>query len=280
MNANGHGRLWAAGAALMALATAVHAEAPINPKPPPTVKPFAIVKPQIVIADEPGWSPEQTPADFLDGIGSQLKARWRSLYRDAPPPPSTVRPVSAFTLGGLVADSFLALEATDGQQFRNNNQDVLNYCRVLGLNEKLAPRLMAQGRLAEQDKWSDLRQEVVDGHQELCRVLHDQRDEDLAVLVDLGIWLRMLEMVSGIVTEANEPAMWPLAVGSPALVTDLKGRFDKLSDTTRKHERISPIGDALDYLQRHWTSPNPPDADRVFNSHRKIEVLMRRLTLK
>ena len=276
MKPNRHGRIVIA-SALMVLATGVHAEAPINPKPP---KVFNIIAPTFVLSDEPGWSPDQTPADFLEGIGAQLKARWRQLYRESPPPPSTVRPVSAFTLGGLMADSFLALEATDSQQFRNNNQDVLNYCRVLGLNEKLAPRLMAQGRLAEQDKWSDLRQEVVDGHQEMCRVLHEQRDEDLAVLVDLGIWMRMLEMVSGIVQDANQPSTWPLTVGSPELVVDLKARFNKLSDTTRKHERVSLIGDAIDFLCRHWTSPNPPDADRVANTHKKIEVVMRKLTMK
>ena len=261
-------------AALAVLATTASAE------PPLAIKPFVIRGPEFVIADTPGWSPDQTPADFLDGIGSQVKARWRQLYRDGPPPPPTARPLSAFTLGGLMADSFLALQATDAQQFRNNNQDVLTYCRVLGLNEKLAPRLMAQGKLAEQDKWSDLRQEVVDGHQELCRVLHEQRDEDLAVLVDLGIWLRLLEMVSGVVAEANTPSTWSLAIGSPALLRDLKTRYSRLSDATRSHDRVSMIGDSLDFLCRHWESPNPPDADRVFNSHKKIELLMRRLTLK
>lgn len=247
---------------------------------PRPVKPFIVTAPTFVVSDVPGWSPDQTPADFLDGIGSQLKARWRQLYREAPPPPSTMRPLSAFTLGGLLADSFLALQAADAQQFRNNNQDVLTYCRVLGLNEKLAPRFMSQGKLAEEDKWSDLRQAVVDGHQELCRVLHEQRDEDLAVLVDLGIWMRLLEMISGVVQETNAPNAWPLTIGSPALLRDLKARFDRLSDATRTHEKVVIIGDAIDFLCRHWDNDIPPDADRVANSHRKLELIMRKLTLK
>jgi len=265
-------------AAMIVLAVAAHAEPP-KVEPPKVIKPF-IATPAFVVADAPGWSPDQTPADFLDGIGSQVKARWRQLYREGPPPPSTIRPLSAFTLGGLVADSFLTLQATDSQQFRNNNQDILSYCRVLGLNERLAPRLMAQGKLAESETWSDLRQEVVDGHQELCRVLREQRDEDLAVLVDLGIWLRLLEMVSGVVAKSNAPEVWPLTIGSPALLRDLQVRFSRLSDTTRKQERVATIGDALGFLCRHWDNGAAPDAERVANTHKKIELLMKRLTMK
>lgn len=274
MKARWHQIACSAFATLIACAELSHAEVP---RP---VKPFVIAAPTFVISDVPGWSPDQTPADFLDGIGSQLKARWRQLYREAPPPPSTMRPLSAFTLGGLLADSFLALQASDAQQFRNNNQDVLTYCRVLGLNEKLAPRFMSQGKLAEEDKWSDLRQAVVDGHQELCRVLHEQRDEDLAVLVDLGIWMRLLEMISGVVQDTNAPEAWPLTIGSPALLRDLKARFDRLSEITRAHEKIVVVGEAIDFLCRHWDNTIPPDATRVANSHRKLELIMRKLTLK
>ena len=84
----------------------------VHGEPPRAVSPFRAAV-EFGMADVPGWQPDQTPADFLDGIGSRVKARWRQLYRDGPPPPSTVRPLSAFTLGGLVADSFLALQAAD-----------------------------------------------------------------------------------------------------------------------------------------------------------------------
>ena len=250
--------------------------------PPPaalTIKPFSAA-PMLLVTEEPGWTPDQTPADFLDGIGHRVKARWRQLYREAPPPPSTVRPASAFTLGALMADSFLTMQALDAQQFRNNNQDILNYCRVLGLSEKLAPRLMAQGKLAEEANWDDLRQEVVDGHQELCRVMHEQRDDDLAMLVDLGIWTRLLDMVSTVVAESGEPTSWPLTVGSPALLREMQNRFAKLSPATRLHERIVPLGDFLGHLSRQWDNNEPPTAERVAKSQEKIASLMRKMTLK
>lgn len=242
------------------------------------VQPVPIAK--VVVDPKEGWEPDQTPADFLDGIGGRVKARWRQLYREAPPPPTAARPLSAFVLGGLMADSFIALQATDAQQFRNNNQDILTYCRVLGLNEKLAPRLMSQGKLAEKDKWTDLRQEVVDGHQVLCRVLHEQRDEDLAVLVDLGIWLRLLEVVSHVVEESQDKAMLPLAIGSPKLLLDLQNRFGRISEAVRMGENVASIGDALDFLCRHWDNDLEPDLERVQMSHRKIALLIRKILNK
>ncbi|MDB6006340.1 MAG: hypothetical protein JWR15_3327 [Prosthecobacter sp.] len=240
----------------------------VRPRPPSLV-PFT-VEPSFTIGDDVGWTADQTPADFLDGVGLRVKARWRQMYRQPPGPPPTARPVVAYSLGGLLADSFLAMEATDSQQFRNNNQDILSYCRVLGLGDKLAPRLMSEGKLAEQELWNTLRQDVVDGHQELCRFLREQRDEDLAILVDMGIWMRMMDMVSGIVVESPDAAVWPLCVGSPALLKDLRQHYSQLAESTRKQERIALLGELVDYLCKHWVDASPPSLMRVTKTRDKI----------
>jgi hypothetical protein len=232
---------------------------------PRVFKPLApfVVEPALTLTLSVGWTADQTPADFLDEVGDRVKARWRQMYREPPGPPPTTRPIIAYALGGLLADSFLAMQATDSQQFRNNNQDILGYCKVLGLGDKLTPRLMAQGKMAELDEWKDLRQEVVDGHQELCRVLREQRDEDLAVLVDMGVWVRVMDMVSGMVVDSSDPSVWPLCVGSPALLKDLKQRYSQMSEATRHQERIASLGDMLDLLYRHWVNAPPPTLEEV-----------------
>lgn len=236
----------------------------------------------VFIGAPAGWTSEQTPIDFLDVVGMQTKARWRQLYRAPPPTPSTDRPRAAFTLGALVGDSFLALEAEDVQQFRNTNQDILGYCRVLGLSDKVTPRLMAMAKLAELNKWVDLRQEAVDGHQELTRLLREQRDDDLAILVDLGAWMRVIELSSALATAAPEPSVKPLCIGSVELLKDLKQRFSQLSATVQQHETLVAVGEMLDYLIRNWTNPanNPPSQEFVTKTNDKFKSLMRKLTLK
>jgi hypothetical protein len=266
---------WACSAVGLALATTLCHAQQIPPQPAGNSESFSI---GLVV----GWTSEHTPADFLELVGMQTKARWRQLYREPPPVPSPDRHRTAFTLGSLLSDSLLALQAADTQQFRNTNQDVLAYCRVLGLGEKISPRLMAQAKLAEQEKWDDLRQELVDGHQELTRLLRDQRDEDLAVLVDLGVWLRELEIVSLIVVDVPELRVKPLCIGSPALLNDLHERFMQMSEATRVKEDLADIGGMLDFLIRHWTDPknDPPPQELVARTHEKMKNLLRKLTMR
>lgn len=236
----------------------------------------------VIITPPAGWTPEQTPVDFLDVIGLQTKARWRQLYRLPPPTPSTDRPRAAFTLGGLIADGFLALQAEDIQQFRNTNQDILNYCRVLGLGDKVSPRLMSMAKLAEMSKWGDLRQEAVDGQQEFSRLLREQRDDDLAILVDLGAWMRVLEISATVVADAPEPEVKPLCIGSLDLLKDMKQRFTQLSKRVQTHETLVNVGDLLDSLIRSWTNvaDRRPSQEFVTKTRDKLASTMRKLTLK
>ncbi len=236
----------------------------------------------VIIGGPAGWTIEQTPVDYLDVVGLQAKARWRQLYREPPPLPHTERARCAFTLGSLISDALLALQGQDSQRIRNSNQDILAYCRVLGLGEKMSPRLMAQGKLAEQENWAALRQEAVDGHQELARLLREQHDEDLATLVDLGVWLRILEIASAVASASPDASTRHLCIGSVDLIADLQRRFGQLSEPVRNHEQIAQAGELLGYLYRNWSgdSGKNPTAEFAVKTHEKIKHLMRKLTLK
>jgi hypothetical protein len=228
------------------------------------------------------WTEDQTPADFLEMAGRHTKARWRALFRPKPTTPSSDRTKTGFTLGSLIGESFLIWEAGDAQQFRNNNQDIVSYCRSLGLGEKIMPRLMAQARMAEMDEWKDLRQEIVDGHQEVMRLLREQQDEDLAVLVGLGAWMRSLEIVSKLVMETPQVDKRPLCIGSPALLAELRQDFASLGDTTRRSALLLPLITVLSELEKTWgnTNAGAPTQSMVASTHERLRTVMEELTLK
>jgi hypothetical protein len=225
--------------------------------------------PSIVLGD-------QTPADFLDLIGQRTKARWRLLFRPPPPTPPTDRGRAALILGGLMADSFLIWQAGDSQQFRNNNQEVLSYCRTLGLGEKLLPRLMAQGKMAESSEWKELRHEIVDSHQVLIRMLRDQKDDDLAVMIDLGLWLRLLEIVSTVVVENDTVEARPLCIGSPAILQEIRDDFNRLGSPRHEEAMIKHIGAAIEEISVLWRGATsaPPTAEQVTKTHEKLQEIM------
>lgn len=234
-----------------------------------------VVEPFIVTAD-------QTPADFLDLVGQNTKARWRMLFRPPPPTPPTDRGRAALILGSLLGESFLVWQAADSQQFRNNNQDVLTYCRMLGLGEKLMPRLMAQGKMAEGNEWKELRHEIVDGHQELVRLLREQMDEDLALMIDLGLWLRVLEIVSTIVAETPDVDIRPLCIGSPFIVQDMRDDFSRISAPMREDTMVKRIGVTIDEVSITWKDmdTSPPTKMQVAKTHQKLQELMQAMMEK
>ncbi|MCA1964507.1 MAG: hypothetical protein LDL31_11225 [Prosthecobacter sp.] len=229
------------------------------------------------------WTQDQTPADFLEMAGRHTKARWRALFRPRLPlTPSTDRCKTGFTLGSLIGESFLIWEAGDAQQFRNNNQDIVACCRTLGMGERILPRLMAQAKMAEMDEWKDLRQEIIDGHQEIMRILREQQDEDLAILVGIGAWMRSLEIVSKLVVETPEVDKRPLCIGSPALLALLRQDFATLSEPTRRSALLQPLITLLSDLERTWGNlkSGAPTQSMVAGTHERLRSVMEELTLK
>ncbi len=222
-----------------------------------------------------------TPGDFLDNVGKQAKARWRQFYREAPPATPSDRLRVAFMLGALVGDSCLAQKASDSQQFKNTNQDLINYCRVLGMGEKVTPGFLAAAKAAEREDWPAVRQLVSESQALIESLLNDQRDEDLASLVELGMWMRLFEITTAIVTNDEEIVNKTLCIGSVPLLNSLKARYDKLGESTRASDTISKLGTVLEVLQRHWAnSDGHPSPELVGMTSEKLAFLMNRLTQK
>ena len=221
------------------------------------------------------------PGDFLGIVAQQTKARWRQHFRTPPPTPSTERLRVAFTLGSVVADSFLALQAADAQQFKNNNQELLTYCRVLGVGEKVTPGVLAQSKMAETGDWPAARKQVAESQQLIEKLLNDQKDEDLALLVELGVWLRLLEISTAVVSNDPETQNKTISIGSVQLLDDLKTYFGKLRETARGDEYIARIGATLDQIERHWQdAQDHPTTDVVNFTFEKLRFLMERLTMQ
>jgi hypothetical protein len=194
------------------------------------------------------------PGDYLDTIGQQVKARWRQLYRESPPAFSSERLRVAFTLGGLMAESHLAVQAGDAQRFRNNNQEVQKLCGVLALADKIGPDVNASSKMAESEDWPALRKQVQQTEQHIASVLNEQRDEDLAILMGLGLWIRLFDIGSSLVVEAPDLPDKSICIGSEEKLDGLVERFDELSEVARTNESVALVGGVLEMLQRHWTA--------------------------
>jgi hypothetical protein len=171
------------------------------------------------------------------------------------------------------------LQAGDAQQFRNNNQDVLTYCRTLGLGEKLLPRLMTQGNLAEQNAWKDLRQEIVDGHQQALKLLRDQMDDDLALLIDIGLGLRLFEIATALIVAAPEADVSLLCVSSPSLLRDLQDDLGHLSTPKREEALMLRVSTLINEVAGLWqdAEKNPLTQAQAAETNDKLKGLMQEM---
>jgi hypothetical protein len=219
---------------------------------------------------------DQTPGEFLEVLGKASKARWRLLFRPPPPTPSTDRCRSALVLGSLIGESYLIWQAGDSQQYRNTNQEMVNYCRTLGLGEKMMPRLMAQGKMAELEQWKDLQQEIAEAHQELQRLLLEMHDEDLALLIDTGLWLRLLEVSSTLIADLPGTESRHLCISSTTTLQLMRDRFDRISEKKRQSPLLQLVGGALMEMQTLWlTKPNElPGPEAVLKTRQRLGDLM------
>jgi hypothetical protein len=237
-----------------------------QPAPP---EPGLVVSPIIGVMD-------QTPAEFLDVLGKAAKARWRLLFRPPPPTPSTDRSRSALVLGSLIAESYIIWQAGDSQQYRNTNQEMVNYCRTLGLGEKMMPRLMAQGKMAEMQQWKALHQEIAEGHHELQRLLRTMQDEDLALLIDTGLWLRLLEVSSTLIADLPGSESRHLCIGSSGTLQLMRDRFERISVKQRQGTLLQLVSSALSETQILWlTKPNElPSSEAVLKTRQRMGDVM------
>ncbi len=229
------------------------------------------------------WSADQTPADFLEAVGQVTKARWRQLYRPPPPTPSPDRLRTAVTLGYLMGESFLCIQAADTQQFRNNNQELITYCRTLGFGEKVSPMLLAQAKMAEDGLWEELKDGVEEARKVLGQTLKDQRDEDLALLFKIGVWLRTLEIVSSLVLESPDSDVCGLCVGSPLLIDEMRNEFAILPEVMRENEEVvRELGMLLDFLWRNWarSADVQPPPEVVRQTHERLAQTARKVSLR
>lgn len=221
------------------------------------------------------------PGDFLDRVGQKVKARWRQHYRESPPAASSERLRVAFILGTLMAESHLAVQAGDAQQFRNNNQEVLKLCGVLGLADKISPDVMAGSKMAESEDWPALRKQVLQTQQHIENVLNEQRDEDPAILMGLGLWVRLFDIATTLVIAEPDLPDKAICIGSTSMLDELVASFERLTELSRSNEAVSLIGGALEMLQRHWTSAEDnPNQEVVQMTHQKLRYLIGKLEAK
>lgn len=194
-----------------------------------------------------------TPAEFFSAIDKVSRPDWASFYRDPGPTSFPTRPQTAFHLGTLVADGYIAVEAQDGQQVKNTGKDIITLARALGVGENVLARGKSISDFADKNDWFALREELEATTNEVRRAMIDQRDEALASLILAGSWTRAWQ-VGGRAAELSGDEDCAALLGQPDLAAVLQERLRELPDQASDSAILTSVGETFGRVRGSMTA--------------------------
>src|SRR5713101_7926877 len=185
-----------------------------------------------------------TPGELFAALEKPGKTDWSGQYRGPIPITYRNRAQIALNLGGLIADGFIAVEAKDSQQVKNNGSDIIKLAKALGVSENLLSRGNSINEFAENNEWDTLREELEATQNEVKSSMQSHSDQDLVILVSLGGWIRGTQVVSAAIMQ-NYDERSAKVLRQPALVSFIHAKINNISPKLRSEPLVKDMSDQL-----------------------------------
>lgn len=207
---------------------------------------------QILGAERVGSLTVPTPGELFAALGKVSRPDWKKFLRTGMPEATASREQIALSLGTLVADGYLAVEAQDGQSVKNIGKEIIGQAKKLNVSQGILARGNSLNDFAEHNDWSALREELEATQNEVKIDMKSQKDDPLTTLVTVGAWIRSLEIVSALVAESPTPEAVRL-LQQPVLLEYLGGQLALLPDPVREAPVVAEIRRGLETCQEEMT---------------------------
>lgn len=204
------------------------------------------------------------PSELFVAINKAGKPDWVTFYRDPVPTTYATRLQTAFNVGALVTDGFIAVEAQDGQQVKNIGKDIISLARALGVGEDVLGRGKSISDFADAGNWFALRADLEATVNEVRQAMISQRDPALASLIAAGAWFRAWE-VGGRAAECDGERHCADLLRQEGLVTYLRWELQRLPEKSRTAQVVLDVDAALKHIGEQMAVPpnTPLDVERV-----------------
>lgn len=179
--------------------------------------------------------------NVLDKLGTP---DWKSELRVPTIANRGPRPQIALLLGSVVAEGFVAVEATDREQVKQIGRDVLELARAIGVEKTVLSRTNAILTKADASDWRGVRQELDGALTDVKNAMIELQDAQLAHLVSLGGWLRGTEVLTSIVEKSYSPDAADL-LNQPDLLRYFQERLAGMPSRLRHNQLVSQVEKGL-----------------------------------
>jgi hypothetical protein len=220
------------------------------------------------------------PGEIFAAFDKIGKPDWAAFFRRQPPVPHTSRPLIALNLGTRIADGFLAAEAQDRQQVKNVSMEIKLLAKSLGLEQEFMVRSNSIADFADGRQWDTLDEELEAVQSDLAAAMSGQRDDDLAMLMSLGCWLRSVEIAAAQLA-ANYTPDGAKILRQPAVGEFFTARLDALPAKIKTipavaeiHRRLPALGTALSL-----SAETPASSETVNGMHTLLAGMINLIAL-
>ncbi len=266
--------------AVLAFALAL-AGATLGAEEPPAPTGPALTKEELAGAVKIDALTIPTPGEVLAAIDKLGKPDWASAIR---PPISTnysSRAQMALNIGGLVADGYIAVEASSAQQVKNIGRDIVTLAKPLGVGQDIINRGKSLVEFADEGQWDTLKEEFEATQNEVKQALRDNKDSELITLVTLGGWIRATQAMANYVAAHYTPESAKL-LRQPGIVIFLDERLSELPDKVRGEASVRKARTGLGDMEKALSLPSatPPSQEAVQNLDKVATQLLKDLAVK
>lgn len=191
----------------------------------------------------------------LDDLGT---LPYDNLKRDIPEGVPRDRAVIAMSLGTLIADGFLIVQAEKVSALEDIGRAVLRQAKVLGAGTRVTAHTKSILENSGLGEWSKLKDELAKTQNDVQAEMVTLRDVDIAHLVSLGGWLRALEIVA---VTASDPYSAEKAAKLQRLDTiqyfleSLNGLEPKLQENPNVVKTVEIVGAILEAVEKTQDQP-------------------------
>ena len=182
--------------------------------------------------------------NVLDKLGTP---DWKGQFRSPNIVNRGERPQIALLLGAVIAEGFVAVEATDRERVKSIGRDVLELARAIGVEKAVLARTNAILSKADASDWIAVREELDGALTDVKDAMIELKDDQLAHLVSLGGWLRGTEVLTAIVDKSYSPDEADL-LNQPDLLRYFQERLAEMPPRLRNNQLVTRIQKSLDEI--------------------------------
>jgi hypothetical protein len=199
--------------------------------------------------------------NVLDKLGAP---NWQEQLRDPVIRNTGERAQIALLLGCVVAEGFVAVEATDKERVKQIGRDVLELARAIGVESTVLSRTNSIVTKADTGDWSTVRQELDGALTDVKNAMIELKDDQLAHLVSLGGWLRGTEVLTAVVQKSYSPDGADL-LNQPDLLRYFQERIAGMPPRLRTNRLVNRIEKGLDEISPLINQKITPDSVKRIN---------------